>query len=223
MSVVLYAYPAPARVDQPLPKTRLLAQMPSRRGLKERLGRQIEEALWAFKLSPESLNLPASDELAEVQVFRLRLKAGQLRADPVLLRAIDQAIPSPLLFELQGDAGLCTVAAYKRVNEADNRRWVLGDYLIGDWMPADSPRQPLPVALDMASLYRELLRPLIPLPPRAGEGVRAQLERLAQLRVAERDCQRLAARLAREPQFNRKVELNRRLRECQNTVEQLRC
>lgn len=222
MSAVLYAFPVSAQIDQPLPKARLLAHAPSRRGLKERLSRHIEEATWAYKLAPESLNLPASADVAEVQVFRLRLKSGQLRADPVLLRAIDQAIPSPLLFELQGDAGRCTVAAYKRINEADSRRWVLGDYLIGDWMPVDSARQPLPVALDMASLYRQLLRPLIPLPPRAGEGVRAQLERLAQLRMAERDCQRLAARLTREPQFNRKVELNRRLRECQDTMEQLR-
>jgi hypothetical protein len=222
MSAVLYAFPVSAQIDQPLPKARLLAHAPSRRGLKERLSRHIEEAVWACKLAPESLNLPASADVAEVQVFRLRLKSGQLRIDPVLLRAIDQAIPSPLLFELQGDAGLCTAAAYKRANEADHRRWVLGDYLIGDWMPLDSARQPLPVALDMASLYRQLLRPLIPLPPRAGEGVRAQLERLAQLRAAERDCQRLAARLTREPQFNRKVELNRRLRECQATMEQLR-
>lgn len=222
MTAPLFAYPPSARLERVVPKAKLLAQAPNRRGLKERLSQQVEEIVWAYTLSPASLNLPATAEVAEVQVFRLRLKRGQRQPDLGLLRAIDQAIPSPLLFELHGDAGVCTAAAYKRPSEADASRWVLGDTLFGDWLPADSPRQALPVALDMAGLYRALLRALIPLPARAGEGLRAQLERLAQLRSAERECQRLAAQLAAEPQFNRRVDLNRRLRACQDSLEQLR-
>ncbi len=227
MSGPLFAYPPSARLERLLPKSRLLAQAPNRRGLKERLSQQVEEIVWAYTLSPGSLNLPASPDVAEVQVFRLRLKPGQprpehARPDTALLHAIDQAIPSPLLFELQGDAGLCTAAAYKRPSEADASRWVLGETLFGDWLPADSPRQALPVALDMAGLYRALLRALIPLPARAGESLRTQLERLSQLRQVERECQRLAAQMAAEPQFNRKLDLNRRLRVCQDTLEQLR-
>lgn len=227
MSAPLFAYPPSTRLERVVPKAKLLAQAPNRRGLKERLSQQVEEIVWAHTLSPASLNLPATPEVAEVQVFRLRLKPGRAQPDPArpepaLLRAIDQAIPSPLLFELHGDAGVCTAAAYKRPSEADASRWVLGDTLFGDWLPADSPRQALPVALDMAGLYRALLRALIPLPARAGESLRAQLERLGQLRQAERECQRLAAQMAAEPQFNRKVDLNRRLRVCQDTLEQLR-
>lgn len=81
------------------------------------------------------------------------------------------------------------------------------------WLPQDTSRQPLPVALDVAGLYRELLHALIPLPARAGESLRDQLDRLARVRTAERECARLEATLAREKQFNRKVEVNRALRE----------
>lgn len=60
---------------------------------------------------------------------------------------------------------------------------------------------------------RELLRCLVPLSARRGETLRDQLERLAQVRAAVRECARLEAQLAREKQFNRKVKINCALRE----------
>ena len=55
------------------------------------------------------------------------------------------------------------MAAYKRPSEADSAKWVVGDYFATDWQPADSERSPLPVSLDLAGLYEQLLRRLMPL------------------------------------------------------------
>ncbi|MEZ5439878.1 MAG: DUF4391 domain-containing protein [Lysobacterales bacterium] len=222
MSTPMFDWPASTRVDQAVPKARVLSYAPQRRGLKDRLSQQLDGLTWSCKLSPETINLPASTDVAELQVFTLQLKAGITRADPLLLRAIDQAIPSPLLFEVRSAKGICIAAAHKRPSEADASRWVLGEHMVSEWLPLDTPRQPLPVALDLGGLYRALLRALIPIPARAGEGLRAQLERLALLRVAERDCMRLSKQLSREAQFNRKVALNQRLRERQEELERLR-
>ena len=153
----------------------------------------------------------------------LRLKSGVVDVSESVLRAMDQAIPSPILFEIQGESGIRVAAAYKRPNEADAGKCVLGDYLRGDWQSADTPRQPLPVALDMTGLYRELLRGLIPLPPRAGEGLRQQLERLSAERAAARECRRLENQLNGEGQFNRKVEFNRLLCEARRVLQEARC
>jgi hypothetical protein len=49
----------------------------------------------------------------------------------------------------------------------------------------------------------------MPLPARNGESLKAHAERLATIRSKERECDKLEARLNREIQFNRKVELNR--------------
>jgi hypothetical protein len=222
MSGCLFQYPPRAAVGRLLPKARVLAHARSKRGLKDRLSTEVEEIIWAFKLARDTVNLAASADVVEVQVFTVRLKPGVATASETLLRALDQAIPSPIVFELEADRGLCTVAAYKRPGEADPARIVLGDYLYGGWLRSDARRQPLPVALDMTGLYRELLRALIPLPARRGEGLRAHLERLARVRQAERECERLAVRLAAEEQFNRKVEINRALREAQQHLGSLR-
>ncbi|MGH8157308.1 MAG: DUF4391 domain-containing protein [Rhodanobacter sp.] len=222
MISALFQYPDRTAFDKDVPKARILAGARSRRGLRERLTGELASIVWACKLAPVSLNLPAGHEVAEIQIFRLRLKPGIADVSESVLRALDQAIPSPILFEIQGASGIRVAAAYKRPSEADTGKWVLGDYLRGDWLPADTPRQPLPVALDMAGLYRELLRVLIPLPPRAGEGLREQLERWSAGRAAERECTRLENQLNGENQFNRKVELNRLLREARRVLQETR-
>lgn len=74
----------------------------------------------------------------------------------------------------------------------------------------------------MAGLYRELLRALIPLSPRVGEGLREHLESLAAERAAQRECIRLETQLNGESQFNRKVELNRLLREARHVLKMTR-
>ena len=57
-----------------------------------------------------------------------------------------------------------------------------------------------------------MLRRLLPLPPRAGETLKAQVERLGQIRSKQNECRKMEARLQKEQQFNRKVELNAQLR-----------
>lgn len=222
MISALFQYPDRAAFDKDVPKARVLAGAKTLRGLRERLSAELASIVWACKLAPISLNLPAGHEVAEIQIFRLRLKPGVAEVSDVVLRAMDQAIPSPILFEIHGDSGIRVAAAYKRPSEADAGKRVLGDYLRSDWLPTDTPRQPLPVALNMAGLYRELLRALIPLPPRAGESLREQLQRLSAERVAERECLRLENQLNGENQFNRKVELNRLLREARGVLKQAR-
>jgi hypothetical protein len=222
VKAVLFQYPERAAFDKEIPKARILAGARSRRGLRDRLSAELVGIVWACKLAPVSLNLPAGHDVAEIQIFRLRLKPDVADVSESVLRAMDQAIPSPILFEIQGDSGIRMAAAYKRPSEADAGKCVLSDYLRGGWMPVDTPRQPWPVALDMAGLYRELLRVLIPLPPRAGEGLRQQLERLSAERTAARECLRLENQLHAEGQFNRKVELNRLLRDARRVLQQVR-
>lgn len=113
------------------------------------------------------------------------------------------------------------VAAYKRANAADASRSVIDRYYFGPWLPADTARQPLPVALDLGGLYERLLRALLPYPPRHGEALAAQLQRIERLRVLEGEHDRLEVRLQRERQFNRKVALDAELRQIRNAMRDL--
>lgn len=123
--------------------------------------------------------------------------------------------------QLSFDGRIKIKAAYKRPSDADTTKWVVDSYFETDWLPSDTERAELPVVLDLAGLYEHMLRQLLPLLPRAGETLKAHVERLGLLRSKQNEYRKLEACLHKEPQFNRKVELNAQLRLLQVAIGKL--
>lgn len=215
----LFTFPGQARVGRSVPKTKIYEHSQIGSALRDKFVAQLEQITWAYKLAPETLNLPARQEVPEIQVFDIELKGSEL--DDEVLRVIDRAIPFPIIFQLHRDGQVCMVAAFKRPGQVEVDKWVLDDYLRGPWLAEDVQRQPLPIALDLQGLYEQLLRSLLPQAARAGESLPEHLERLARLRGRQSEYQKLEARLHKEKQFNRKVVLNGQLRELKNEVDTL--
>jgi hypothetical protein len=159
----------------------------------------------------------------EIQIFSIQLKSTELHED--VLRCIDGAVQFPILFELnqgQGDqAKTQVVAAYKRPSQLDASRWVLSSYFTGNWLPAATTRTAMPLALDMAHLYAALLQGLVPLPVRPQEALPDWIARVELAASKRREVEKTQARLAKEKQFNRKVEINATLRQLRIELEQL--
>ncbi|TKD34378.1 DUF4391 domain-containing protein [Azotobacter chroococcum] len=216
---VLFAFPSQAKLGRVVPKSKIYEHGQLASAQRDRFVAQVEQIRWAYKLAPETINLPARTEAPEIQVFDIELKGVEL--DDEVLRAIDRAIPFPIIFQLHRDRQIRMVAAFKRPSQAEVGQWVLGEYLSSPWLPAEAERQPLPMALDLQGLYEQLLRNLLPHPARIGESLAEQLERLARLRSRQSEYQKLEARLHREKQFNRKVVLNAQLRELKNEIDRL--
>lgn len=215
----LFSFPAQSRVARVVPKSKIYEYGPVNSALRDKFVGQVEQITWAYKLAPETINLPARGGVAEIQVFDITLKTAELDED--VLRAIDRAIPLPIIFQLQHEQRTRMVAAFKRPSEADASKWVIDGYFAGDWLPSSSPRRTLPVALDLQGLYEQFLRCLLPRQARPGESLPEQLQRLNRLRSLQKEHAKLDARLHKEKQFNRKVALNAQLREIQNEIADL--
>ncbi|HBQ6958111.1 TPA: DUF4391 domain-containing protein, partial [Klebsiella pneumoniae] len=110
--MTLYAWPKQAAFGRVVPKSKIYEHATASAALRERFVQQVEQINWAYKLAPETVNLPATPAVAEIQVFRLGLKGASL--DHEVLKAIDRAIPFPLIFELVQGGRAKLVAAYKR-------------------------------------------------------------------------------------------------------------
>ncbi|PHR02209.1 MAG: methyl-accepting chemotaxis protein [Halomonas sp.] len=222
--MTLYAWPKQAAFGRVVPKSKIYEHATASAALRERFVQQVEQINWAYKLAPETVNLPATPAVAEIQVFRISLKGASL--DHEVLKAIDRAIPFPLIFELVQGGRIKLVAAYKRPAQnpksaADSSRWVMGSYFETDWQPESSPRQPLPVALNLGVLYEKLMYHLSPLIPRPQEPLADLLERGEQVQARQREIDRITSQLKREKQFNRKVELNTTLRRLKTEYTEL--
>lgn len=217
MTVALYQYPSKTLLGRVVAKQRILAHVRATTKLRERLRDDVAQITWHAKLAHSTANLPGTDDVPELQVFVITLKGEDLHRD--VLRAIDRAIPFPILFELHGTHGIRVTAAYKRPSQADPSKWVLDDhYASSDWLPAETPRQSLPTAIDLKQLYQQLLRSLLPVSARQGEALPDQLERLKALESLEKDADKLEKRLRNTKQFNRKVEINAELRSIREKI-----
>jgi hypothetical protein len=206
----LFRYPKQAEVNRAVSKTKIYAHSKPSKRVKELFVAQVEEILWKYKLSPETVNLPARNGINEIEVFEIALKMPNL--DTAVLEAIDKAIPFPVVFQLSHDAHIRFAASYKRPSEADASKWVIEARFQTVPQPLHAERPPLPVALDLASLYEQIVRRHIPLSPRAGEGIAEHVDRFNMLEAKRKTQQQLEARLAKEKQFNRRVELSSQLR-----------
>ncbi len=215
----LFVWPAKAAVSRTVAKAKIYAHAKPSAALRALFVEQIESITWAYKLAPESINLPAKPEVPEIEVFEIALKLPDVSHS--VLRCIDKAIPFPILFVLRQDGKSRPIAAYKRPSNAVGGQWVLGDYHAAPWQPDDLPCHGLPVALDLQGLYEQLLRQHLAVPARAGETLRDQLDRLTQLQAKQAAAAKLETQLAQEKQFNRKVEINSQLRTIRSELQAL--
>ena len=79
----------------------------------------------------------------------------------------------------------------------------------------------LPLALNLGSLYEQLLHRLLPLAPRSQESLPELFGRVDQLKARERELKQLENRLAKEKQFNRKVDINRQIHTLKTVLTEL--
>lgn len=237
--MTLYDWPRAAAFGRVIPKNKIYEHAGANTALKDLFVREVDQIVWSHKLAPETVNLAATKQVAEIQVFRINARTATLDRD--VLRAIDKAIPFPLIFEVAHGGRVKLAAAYKRPSEADSARWVVGDYFQGDWLPEDAACAPLPVALNMGALYERLLEPLVvgqaarlipgiseapqtPFAPAEAERPMSLEERIAQaeaIKAQTREVERIKARLGREKQFNKRVAINAELRAARQELERL--
>lgn len=217
--MVLFSYPPHARVGKNLPKSKIYQHARVSASLRRKIIDQIARITWAYKLSPETVNLPGSPTVPEVEIFVVELKGNELAADVV--RSIDNAIPFPAVYEVVSGNRTRVVAAYKRPSEADSSKWVTETYFETDWFPNSAERIPLFSSIDLGKLYEQMLTAMMPIGRRRDEAFPVTVARAGEIRRLEREAEKLNAKLRKEKQFNRQVEINAKLRDIKGQIEAL--
>jgi hypothetical protein len=208
----LYRWPAAAAFGRVVPKTKFYEHATISTRVREKFVSEVQRITWAYKMAEETIRLTGDSGVPEIQVFTIDAKGQDISDD--VLATIDKAVQTPVIFEINretsGQPQSRMTAAHKALGGTAPR---LTSYFTTSWLPTRTPRVPLPPALDLPGLYAQLLTPLLPIGTRPGESVAAASERVSQTRKIEREIAALEKRIRSEPQFNRKVELRRQLRE----------
>ena len=208
---MLFAYPESTVLNRPLPKSTLYKNVAPTSKQRALLTQQVEKIIWANKLAPDTLNINASDDLPEIQVFQVQLKPEIEAINEGVLQYLDKAIPSALIFEVHSNNQVQTIACLKQLNQ--NGTANCSRYLYGNILSHQAERQALPVSRDFSHLQQQLLATLLSYPLLTGESLSTALVRSQQLDKLAKTIKQLEAQLLKKTvQFNKRLDLNKQLK-----------
>ncbi len=219
MTDILYQWPASTRPGIRVPKAKLFENGAASAAVREKFVSDVQRITWAHKLAEETINLPSTPTVPEIEVFQIDCKRDDV-ADAVLA-VIDKAVPNPIIFEItresRGRSEIRMVAAHKTFGTSSPK---VQSYYSTRWMPTDAERVALPTAISLPALYAALLAPLTPIETRPGEDASEVGARLEAVRRLQREILALERKIRSEPQLNRKLALRRALKTKQAELEE---
>jgi hypothetical protein len=218
----LYKFPQQAKVDRLIPKNKFYEQGKANTKIEQLFVDQVENIRWAYKLASSTIHLQDQEDLKEIQIFRVKSRVEDL--DVSVLSFIDKLILTPIIFEVVYQDKVKVIATYKRLNQADKTKAVIGQYYASGWLE-DVDRVELPLYLKLADLYEHFITQLLPIASSKNQendnesvSIELQLQKAQQLESLQKQLDKLKSKLRTEKQFNRKVELNQQINEVQNKI-----
>lgn len=211
--------PASAAFERRIPKQKFYANLTVTPELRRCFTEQIENITWADKLAPQTMNLAAGQRVQEIEVFRIRLAGDTL--DGKVTEQMDKQIPYHILFVLtRPDGMLRLLMNYKEA--APGGGFTLRQRYATDWCAPDTVVLPL-LAADMDALYEGFVRYIAgdSLQASAGENLAESVQRTETLNKLQRQIDQLTAKMRREKQLPRQMELRRKIKELQQQKESI--
>lgn len=221
----LYKFPQQAKVDRLIPKNKFYEQGKANTKIEQLFVNQVENIRWAYKLASSTIHLQDQEDLKEIQIFRVKSRVEDL--DVSILSFIDKLILTPIIFEVVYQDKVKVVATYKRLNQADKTKAVIGQYYASEWLE-DHDRVELPLYLKLADLYEHFIAQILPITSSEDSGdddesvsIELKLQRAQQLEALQKQLDKLKSKLRTEKQFNRKVELNKHIHALESDLNKL--
>ena len=227
--------PESTTLDRRVPKQKFYENLAVSAALKRSFIDEIKTIWWRNKLAADTLNLARGATVTEIEVFEIELANGELNED--ILRQMDRLIPYHLLFVLTSADRAQAWIGYKEASAAGENAFKVSRYYHTDWMPRVVLRFTFS-GLTLDGVYENLVRNMHAASksaPAGKDGPRAVREPEAawrdDLSISEnivRDTARarlekqvaaLEAKMRKEKQLNRKMELNAELKRLRKELE----
>lgn len=220
--------PESTTFDRRVPKQKFYGSLAVSAALKRSFIDEIKAIWWRNKLAADTLNLAKGAAVTEIEVFEIELANGELNED--ILRQMDRLIPYHLLFVLSFADRVQAWIGYKEASAAGENAFKVSRYYHTDWIPREALRFTLS-GLTLDKVYENLVRNIHAASqpaPIGRDGLRAVREPetawrddlpisaniardTARTRL-EKQIAVLEAKMRREKQLNRKMELNAELK-----------
>ena len=212
--------PKSTEFNKRIPKQKFYENLTVTPAMKRVFIDQIKVIYWRNKIAVTTMNLGGGDAVTEVELFEIKLASPQL--DVSVLRQIDKEIPYHIIFLLECDGKYQAWTAYKETAASGSNAFKVGTYYHTEWMPEEE--LPLKVdGLDIDKVYENFVRQIAgdTLQTDSDESLKESVERDAKRQLLEKQISALQAKVRKEKQLNKQVQLNSELKALKKELESL--
>ena len=212
--------PESTEFNRRIPKQKFYEKLSVTPALKRVFIDRIKVIYWRNKIAATTMNLAAGETVTEVEIFEVRLDSP--KPDISVLRQIDKEIPYHIIFLLEYNGKYQAWTAYKEEAASGNNAFKVGSYYHTDWLPEEE----LPLKIDglnIDKVYENFVRQIAgdALQTDTGETLKESVERDERRQQLERQIAALQAKVRKEKQLNKQVQLNTELRRLRKELEVL--
>ena len=212
--------PMSTEFNKRIPKQKFYENLNVSQALKRVFIDQIKVIYWRNKIAPATMNLAAGENVAEIEVFEVRLAEPQL--DVSVLKQIDKEIPYHILFLLEYEGKYQAWTAYKETAASGTSAFKVGTYYHTDWLPEEE--LPLKIeGLNTDAVYENYVRQIAgdALQVDNSESLKESVERAARRKELEKQIAVLQIKVRKEKQLNKQIQLNAELKRLRKELEDL--
>ena len=212
-------FPQTAAFGKRVPFTQLRKQ-----GLPPRYSDIIKSLVWAYKLSPDTMQLAATKDIKEIEVMDLAVKdkCTGLRSLAAVISALDKIIPSPLIFRVFDEEGRPLKFAFNLKTSGGAAH---GDSEVFRVFHTGETDLPLPQGLTtLESFYKHFAATVGGMTTSADESLRELEARHYRLESLNADLADIEKKISKEVQLDRKYALAKEkqrivkeIKQCQNS------
>ena len=213
--------PKTTEFNKRIPKQKFYENMDISLALKKVFVEQVKIIYWRNKIATSTTNLATGNDVTELEVFEVRLNSPVL--DDGLLRQIDREIPYHILFLLEYQRKYQAWIGYKEAAASGNKAFKVNGYYHSEWLAEDE----LPLKLEGLSVdavYENFVRQIAGNKLKSetsGESLKESVARDEQKQALQKQIETLKAKIRKEKQLNKQMEINNELKKLKKKLEDL--
>ena len=213
--------PKTTEFNKRIPKQKFYENMDISPALKKVFVEQVKIIYWRNKIAASTTNLATGNDVTELEVFEVRLNSPVL--DDGLLRQIDREIPYHILFLLEYQRKYQAWIGYKEAAASGNKAFKVNGYYHTEWLTEDE----LPLKLEGLSVdavYENFVRQIAGdklKSETSGESLKESVARDEQKQALQKQIDTLKAKIRKEKQLNKQMQMNNELKKLKKALEAL--
>lgn len=213
--------PKSTEFNKRIPKQKFYENMDISPALKRIFVEQVRIIYWKNKIAAATTNLAFGTDVTELEVLEVRLNSPVL--DDSLLRQIDKEIPYHILFLLEYQGKYRAWIGYKEATTSGNKAFKVNGYYHTEWLTEDE----LPLKLEGLSVdavYENFVRQIAGdklKTETSGESLKESVARDEQKQALQKQIATLQAKIRKEKQLNKQMQMNTELKKLKKELEVL--